>query len=188
MSGLGNGSRSTYQPLETPRGAVALRAGTQLCATTQPAGTRGRQRHSSLQADGTATCLFLHPCGSHLERRSSQRPRDALVPVALGCRLKAEASSAPLQQITLTCTDLPSAVFIPPMAHILHKSTHTHSHVLASCLTTEPWWHSTAAGRCSQPPPASAVWRSGAWHGEKRIKESNAYASAEDYAADLNLC
>lgn len=136
----------------------------------------------------TATCLFLHPCGSHLGRRSSQRPRDALVPVALGCRLKAEASSAPLHQITRTCTDLPLAVFIPPMAHILHKSTHTHSHVLASCLTTEPWWHSTAAGRCSQPPPASAVWRSGAWHGEKRIKESNACASAEDYAADLNLC
>lgn len=94
----------------------------------------------------TATCLFLHPCGSHLGRRSSQRPRDALVPVALGCRLKAEASSAPLHQITRTCTDLPLAVFIPPMAHILHKSTHAHSHVLASCVTTEPWWHSTAAG------------------------------------------
>lgn len=136
----------------------------------------------------TATCLFLLPCGSHLGRRSLQRPRNALVPVPLGCRLKAEASSAPLQQITLTCTDLPSAVFIPPMAHILHKSTHTRSHVLASCLTTEPWWHSTAAGRCSRPPPASAARRSGAWHGEKRIKESNAYASAEDYSADLNLC
>lgn len=52
MSGLGNGSRSTHQPLETPRGAVALQAGTQLCATTQPAGIRGRQRHSSLQANG----------------------------------------------------------------------------------------------------------------------------------------